>query len=153
MRISCLAMMMTLATMALPGCGGDDAKAPAENFELQGSWLFLGPWSGEHTLKISNTSMKYASLADPSGDWSSNWTVKQYDNGLHHFRITLDAGTGNYYPAGRDMSGTYVVENAILTIQLAISNDKGSYPELKSPGSCTEEGGLLIEDCRLYMKQ
>jgi hypothetical protein len=150
MRISGLAIMMTLATMALPGCGGDTSKGPSEDFELQGSWVYLGPWDGEHTLKISNTSMKYASL---SGDWSSNWTVKQYDNGLHHFRITLDAGTGNYYPVGRDMSGTYVVENAILTIQLAISNDTGSYPALKSPGSCTEEGGLLIEDCRLYMKQ
>lgn len=148
MRISCLAIAMTLVTMALPGCGGDTSKAPSEDFELQGSWLYLGPWSGEHTLKISNTSMKYASL---SGDWSSNWTVKQYDNELHQFQIDLGSGTGMYYPAGRNMSGAYVLENAILTIQLTI--DSGSYPVLRSPGSCTEEGGMLIEDCRLYMKQ
>jgi hypothetical protein len=153
MRIGCLAMMMILATMALLGCGGGtttvqpDASVQLEAFELVGSWLYLGPSDGPHTLEISNGSMTYA---DIDGQWSSNWTIKDYDNGLHHFQTVFETGTGTYLPVGQNMSGTYVLNDDILTVQLV--NGLGSYSPVQSPGSCTE-GSTLIPDCRIYMKQ
>jgi hypothetical protein len=153
MRITCLATMMTLATMALPGCGGGttivqpDASVQPEAFELDRTWEYLGPSDGPHTLEISNGSMVYA---DMDGQWSSNWTITEYDNGLHRFQVVFESGTGTYLPVGQNMSGTYVLNDPILTVQLA--NGLGSYPPMQSPGSCTE-GSTLIPDCRIYMKQ
>jgi hypothetical protein len=148
MRGICLATMLPLAAMTLMGCGGGSATTPPEAFELQGSWLYLGPWDGEHTLKIGNPSVAYADIA---GEWTSNWTIKSYDNGLRHFQIAFDSGTGTYIPVGQDLSGTYVLDGGILTIQLATG--AGSYSSVQSPGSCTEGSSKLIPDCRLYMKQ
>lgn len=129
------------------GTGGGSTTAPPEAFELQGSWLYLGPWDGEHTLNITNVSMVYADIA---GQWSSNWTISEYDNGLHHFQVDFDSGTGTYFPVGQTMSGTYVLNGGLLTVQLA--DGAGSYLPVQSPGSCTE-GATLIPDCRLYIKQ
>ena len=146
MRISCLATMMTLATMTLLGCGGGTTVQP-DAFELDGTWTYLGPSDGPHTLKISNGSMVYA---DEAGQWSSNWTIKEYDNGLHHFQVVFESGTGAYLPVGQNMSGTYVLNSPILTVQLA--SGLGSYAPVQSPGSCAE-GSTFIPDCRVYMKQ
>jgi hypothetical protein len=139
--------MMTLATIALLGCGGGSTAQP-EAFELDGAWLYLGPSDGPHTLKIGNGAMAYTDIA---GEWSSNWTIKGYDNGLHHFQVVFETGTGTYLPVGQTMSGTYVVNAEILTVQLA--NGLGSYSSVQSPGSCTEGGSKLIPDCRIYVKQ
>jgi hypothetical protein len=153
MRISCLATMMKLATMTLLGCGGGtttvqpEASVQPGPFELQGAWLYLGPSDGPHTLEISNGSMAYA---DINGAWSSNWTIKEYGNDLHHFQVVFETGTGTYLPVGQTMSGTYVLNGQILTVQLA--NGLGSYSPVQSPGSCTE-GSTLIPDCRIYVKQ
>jgi hypothetical protein len=171
MRQSSLATM-TLALTALWGCGTDsrtnqpdasprldsagrsdvqgqpDASLPREAFELEGKWLYLGPWDGEHTLEIGKGSLVYAAI---TGDWSSSWTIKEYDNGLHHFQIVFASGTGTYYPVGQSLSGTYVKSDVILTVQLA--DGPGSYPSVESPGSCTKDDGTFIPDCRLYMKQ
>ncbi len=151
MRISSL-VTTTLLAMTVLGCGGGgntaqpDASTPAA-FELDGDWLYLGPWDSYHDLKIDNGSMVYT---DIDKQWSSSWTLKAYDNKLHHFQVSLKSGTGTYIPSGQDMSGSYVWAGANLTIQLA----KGtSYPDVTSPGSCTQDDGTLIEDCRLYMKQ
>jgi hypothetical protein len=127
--------------------GGTTTVQP-EAFELQGTWLYLGPWDGVHTLEISNASMVYADVA---GEWSSNWTIEEYDNELDHFQLVFESGTGAYSPTGQDISGTYVLSGAILTVQLA--NGLGSYPPVQSPGSCTEEGSIPIADCGLYMNQ
>ena len=153
MRISCSATMITLATMTLLGCGGGTTPAPSEAFELDGTWLYLGPSDGPHTLKISDGKISNGKMAyaDIDGLWASNWTIKAYDNGLHHFQVVFEAGTGTYLPVGQNMSGTYVLNGEILTVQLA--NGLGSYSSVQSPGSCTEGGNTLIPDCRLYMKQ
>jgi hypothetical protein len=158
--------MMTMATITLLGCGGNtttaqpdaavhadagvhaDASVQPEAFELQGQWLYLGPWDGEHTIKISNGSVIYS---DINGEWSSTWTLKDYDNGLHHFQMVFDSGTGTYLPVGQKISGTYVLDGQMLTVQL--TDGLGSYSTVQSPGSCTAEGGKLISDCRLYVKQ
>lgn len=152
MRMSCL-VTMTMLAMTVAACGGGDDQAPAdasrpaEAFELDGNWLYLGPWDSYHDLVIDNGSMVYTDIGK---QWSSTWTLKTYDNELHHFQVSLKSGTGTYVPSGQDMSGSYVWAGANLTIQLA----KGSsYPEVTSPGSCTEQDGTLIDDCRLYMKQ
>jgi hypothetical protein len=118
-----------------------------EPFELQGTWTYLGPWDGEHTLQISDTSMVYAAL---DGEWSSNWTITGYDNGLDHFQLVFESGTGTYYPSGQSISGAYVLSDPILTVQLA--EGQGSYPPVQSPGSCTADGSNIV-DCRLYLKQ
>jgi hypothetical protein len=125
-----------------------DASVQPEAFELQGSWLYLGPGDGVHTLKISNGSILYT---DVDGQWSSNWTIKDYDNGLHHFQLVFESGTGTYSPTGQSLSGSYVLNDPILTVQLA--NGLGSYPPVQSPGSCTEEGSNRISNCGIYMKQ
>lgn len=147
MRISCLATLMTVAAMALGGCGGD-TTAPRAAFELDGSWVFLGPGDGPHTLKVSDTSMVYTDL---DGKWSSTWSIKQYDNDLDHFQVTFDSGTGTYLPVGQNMTGTYALNSPMLAVQLAAS--PGSYPPLASPDSCTEADSTPIPDCRLYMSQ
>ena len=158
MRIGYLVTMMTLATVPFLGCGGGsttaqpDSSVQPEAFELNGSWLYLGPSDGPHTLKISNGNGSNGSMAyaDVNGAWSSNWTTKAYDNGLHHFQVVFESGTGTYLPVGQKMSGTYDLNGAILTVQLA--NGLGSYSPVQSPGSCTD-GSTLIPECRIYMKQ
>jgi hypothetical protein len=147
-KISFLATMTTLTAIALLGCDGGSTAEQPEAFELDGTWVYLGPWDGEHMLEISNKSMVYAAIAE---DWSSDWSIEQYDNGLHRFRIAFESGTGTYLPVGQNMSGAYVLSGEILTVQL--SDDAGSYPPVESPGSCTTEDSELIPDCRIYMHQ
>jgi hypothetical protein len=148
MRIVCLAVLAMLASMAISGCGENTKSKPTEPFELDGKWLFLGPWDGEHTIKIDDASMEYD---DISGTWSSTWDLKSYDNELHHFQIAFTSGTGTYFPEGQNFSGTYVLSDPILTIQLASGTD--SYMTVESPGSCTKGDEERIPDCRLYVKQ
>jgi hypothetical protein len=160
MKISWLATMVTLATTVLLGCGGTesdgiapdggraDATVPSEPFELEGSWTYLGPWDGEHILTTSSTTLKYT---DVNGEWASNWTLKGYDNTLHHFQIVFDSGNGTYSPVGQDFSGTYVLNGAILTVQLTKGLE--SYPQVKSPDTCIGEDSNRIPDCRRYVKQ
>jgi hypothetical protein len=147
MRIRFLATVMTLAMMAVGGCGEDAATAPPEAFELQGTWLYLGPGDRVHHLEIANASMVYTDIA---GEWSSDWTVKDYDNRLEHFEIVFKSGTGTYLPEGQTMSGTYVLTGAILTVQLA--NGAGAYSPVQDP-SCTQGGADLVPDCGRYMKE
>ena len=131
---------------ASTGTGGTTAVQP-DAFEVDGTWVYLGPSDMPHTLKISNGSMVYV---DVDGQWSSNWTIKEYDNGLHHFQVVFESGTGTYLPVGQNMSGTYDLNGPILTVQLA--NGLGSYPPLQSAGSCTD-GSTFIPDCRVYVSQ
>jgi hypothetical protein len=92
--------------------------------------------------------MTYASLG---GEWSSNYSITVYDNELDHFQLTFDSGIGTYSPTGQDLSGTYVFDGTILTIQLA--SGVASYPLVESPGSCTVDGAERIPDCGIYLKQ
>jgi len=131
---------------ASSGTGGTTAVQP-DAFEVDGAWTYLGPSDMPHTLKISNGAMVYV---DVDGQWSSNWTIKEYDNGLHHFQVVFESGTGTYLPVGQTMSGTYDLNGPILTVQLA--DGLGSYAPLQSPGSCTE-GTSFIPDCRVYLNQ
>lgn len=153
MRTIYLAAIMTVAPMTFLGCTENadkrqqDGSAQHTDFEPDGSWLFLGPSDGPHTLKISNDSMVYA---DIDGQWTSTWTIKAYDNDLRHFQIVFKSGTGTYLPVGQSMSGTYAMTQAILTVQL--SEGLGSYPTMESPGSCMD-GAAAIPDCRLYVGQ
>ncbi len=147
MRMVCLAAAV-LAAVVLPGCGQNTTTAPAPAFELDGTWLYLGPWDGEHTLKIGDASVEYAGI---NGEWSSDWTMKSYDNGLHHFQIAFKAGTGTYLPSGQSFSAAYVLNAPMLTVQLASGGS--AYPAVESPGSCTKNGEERIPDCRLYVKQ
>jgi hypothetical protein len=146
MRTICLAGIAALAALTLFGCGSDTSTAPPAAFELDGKWLYLGPTGKAHTIQISNTSMAYA---DVDGGWSSSWSLKEYDNGLHHFQIAFQSGNGTYYPTGKNMSGAYVLASGMLTVQLA----NGSYPTLQSPGSCIDGSSAPISDCGLYMSQ
>ena len=116
-------------------------------FEVDGTWAYLGPSDRPHSLKISDGAMVYT---DEAGQWSSNWTIKDYDNGLHHFQVVFESGTGTYLPVGQTMSGTYDLNDPILTVQLA--DGLGSYSPVQSPGSCTD-GSTLIPECRVYVKQ
>ncbi len=89
--------------------------------------------------------------ADVDGKWSSHWTIKAYDNGLHHFQVGFDSGSGTYLPVGQSLSGTYALTGTFLTVQLAMGLT--SYPQLSSPGTCTSAAdGTPIPDCRLYVK-
>jgi hypothetical protein len=128
--------------------GGGTTTAQHEAFELRGTWLYLGPGDLMHTLQVSDESMVYKDIA---GEWSSNWTIKGYDNSLHRFQLIFESGTGTYYPVGENISGTYVVNSAILTAQLA--NGLGSYPPMQNPESCTDENSNRIADCGLYMSE
>jgi hypothetical protein len=152
-RIRRLATMITMTATAVvvivAGCGGSTTPPRPQAFELDGAWTYLGPSDGPHDLTIGDDSMVYTDVA---GTWSSKWTIKSYDNGLHHFRVAFVSGTGTYLPVGQSMSGTYDLKDKLLTIQLA--NDVGSYPPLQSAGTCTSEtDGSPVPDCRLYIKQ
>ncbi len=131
---------------ASTGTGGTTTVQP-DAFEVDGTWAYLGPSDTPHSLMISDGAMVYT---DEAGQWSSNWTLKDYDNGLHHFQVVFESGTGTYLPVGQNMSGTYDLSGPILTVQLA--NGLGSYTPVQSPGSCTE-GSTFIPDCRVYVKQ
>ena len=139
--------MIGMALLALPGCGGS-TSTPSEAFEIDGAWIYLGPSDVPHDLTIGGGSMVYA---DVEGMWSSHWTIKAYDNGLHHFQIAFDAGSGTYLPVGQSMSGTYDLTGSLLTVQLA--NGVASYPPLESAGTCTAAtDGTPIPQCRTYIK-
>ena len=150
MRTCCLVTMPLLGMLALSGCGSDTATPqPEPPFEIEGGWLYLGPSDGPHTLKISHASMVYT---DVSGNWSSNWTIKAYDNGLHHFQVAFGSGSGTYLPVGDNMSGTYDVSGTLLTVQLV--KGLASYPPLQGAGTCTGTAdGMPVPECRLYVKQ
>jgi hypothetical protein len=161
MRIIILATMLTLTTMVCFGCGGGtdpggdspdagkaDTTVPSKPFGIEGSWLFLGPTGPGHEITISSKSIKYKGTEE---DWESSWTIKKYDNDFHHFQIVFESGHGSYYPSGENLSGTYDATETILSLQLAKGLD--SYPQLKNPGSCINDGSDPIPDCKLYMKQ
>jgi len=148
MRLGFLAATMILATVALLGCGGDEKTVPPDPFELDGEWLYLGPWDGGHTLEIGDGSMVYA---DVDGAWSSAWSVTEYDNGLRRFQIAFESGNGTYLPVGQKLSGTYDSSGTILTVQLADGAD--SYEPVQSPGSCATGASELIANCRVYLSQ
>src|SRR3954468_1303531 len=105
-----------IAMLALVGCGGSTMAPPAEPFALEGGWTYLGPSDGPHDLTIGDDSMVYTDVA---GTWSSEWTIKAYDNELHQFQVTFKSGAGTYLPVGQSMSGAYDLTGAILTVQLA----------------------------------
>ena len=134
--------------MALLGCGADDAAPPPAPLEIEGSWLYLGPSDVPHDLQIGSGKMTYV---DVDGQWSSSWTIKAYDNGLKHFQITFDSGSGAYLPMGQSLSGAYDVGATLLTVQLA--KDASAYPPLQGPGTCTATDGMPVPDCRLYVKK
>jgi hypothetical protein len=150
MRFCPLVTTIMAGALALSGCGGDAAPTQQhqEPFALAGSWLYLGPSDGPHTLVITDSSMVYA---DVSGAWKSSWTVKSYDNDLHHFQVTFDSGNGTYLPTGQSSSGAYEVNGTLLTVQLA--KGTGSYPALEGAGSCTGGDGNPLPECRLYVHQ
>lgn len=146
-----LAAILAVMGPAVLGCGGDSATTPAVPFELEGKWLFLGPNPSDsgHDLTFTGGTMVFAGIDDP---WSSRWTIKTYDNGLHHFQMTFASGSGSYLPVGQSLSGTYDLRGTILAIQLA--KGLASYPTLGSPPNCTAgENGTPVPDCRLYFKQ
>jgi len=148
MQRSALAAIL-MAVLALSGCSADTATPEAEPFEIEGAWLYLGPSDVPHTLTIGPSSMAYADVA---GNWSSKWTLKAYDNTLHHFQVAFSSGSGTYLPVGESMSGTYDVGATLLTVQL--SKQGGSYPPLQGAGTCTGAAdGAPVPDCRLYVKQ
>ena len=140
---------IAMAMLAFVGCGGSTATPPPEAFELEAGWTYLGPSDGPHDLTIGSGSMVYTDVA---GMWSSRWTIKAYDNDLHHFQVTFDSGSGTYLPVGQSMSGTYDLSGTLLTVQLATG--LASYPPLQSPGTCTgATDGTPIPECRTYIKQ
>jgi hypothetical protein len=146
MRISCL---LTVLLVALSGCGTSDTTLQPAAFELDGAWLYLGPSDVPHDLTINQGSMVYA---DVDGHWSSNWSIKAYDNAAHHFQLVFSSGSGTYLPVGESMSGAYDVSGTFLTVQLA--KGLASYPPLQSPGTCTGTAdGTPIPDCRIYVKK
>ena len=145
--------MLTMATLALPGCAADsttpEPEPEPEPFEIEGAWLYLGPSDVPHNLAISRGSMVYTDVA---GNWSSTWSIKTYDNALQHFQVVFGSGSGTFLPVGESMSGTYDVSGPALTVQLA--NGLVSYPPLQGPGTCTGAmDGMPVPDCRLYVKQ
>jgi hypothetical protein len=153
MSIHWLATRLTVISLVLAGCGGDDDDAGApppapEPFEIEGPWLYLGPSDGPHTLTIERTSMTYADL---DGKWSSHWTIQAYDNVLNHFQVAFASADGAYLPMGQTMSGAYDVSGTLLTVQLA---NGMAYPVLQGAGTCTSPAdGMPLPDCRLYVDQ
>jgi hypothetical protein len=144
MRLCCL---ITVTVLALLGCGGSTTP-PAKPFEIAGTWTYLGPSDGPHDLMITDDSMVYTDIA---GAWSSHWTIKAYDNDLHHFQVTFDSGSGTYLPVGQSMSGSYEVSGPLLTVQLG--SGLASYPPLQNVGTCTAAAdGTPTPECRLYIK-
>ena len=138
----------TFTMLAVPGCGGGTSSPPQDPFAIDGAWIYLGPSDVPHDLTISNGSMVYT---DVEGQWSSHWTIKAYDNELHHFQVTFDSGTGTYLPVGQSMSGAFDLTGSTLTTQLA--NGLATYPPLESAGTCTAAtDGAPIPECRTYIK-
>jgi hypothetical protein len=149
MRVRRFFKIIAMVVPVLVGCGGSTPAPPAEAFELQGAWAYLGPSDGPHDLAIGPGSMAYT---DADGTWSSQWTVKAYDNQLHHFQIAFVSGSGTYLPVGQSLSGTYDLRDTLLTVQT--TNGLSAYPPLQSPGTCTGAAdGAPVPDCRLYIKQ
>ena len=129
--------------------GNSSGGANVEAFELDGSWIYLGPSDAPHDLKISNGTM---SFIDVAGAWASNWTVKSHDDTLNHFQLAFVSGSGSYLPVGESLSATYDVAGTLLTMQLAQGVD--SYPPLQGAGTCTSAtDGTPLPDCKLYIKQ
>jgi len=152
MKRCLLQTSLAVVMLAITGCG-DNATTPAppamnpNPFELEGAWLYLGPSDGPHTLTITRTTMAYA---DVDGKWSSTWSLKTYDNGLHQFQVAFESGSGNYLPVGQNMSGAYAVNGTLLTTQLTAGT---AYPPVQDPGTCTDAAtGAAVPDCRLYVK-
>jgi hypothetical protein len=128
--------------------GGAAAGGGGKPFELDGSWIYLGPSDVPHDLVIGDSSMNYKAVA---GDWSSDWTINAYDNELHHFQTVFKSGSGTYLPMGNSMSGAYELAGALLTIQLA--QDLTAYPQVQGAGTCTNAAdGMPLSNCRLYIK-
>lgn len=151
MRISCLAAITTVATLALAGCSSDTTTKPppTEAFELDGSWIYLGPSDVPHDLKISDGTMGFTDVA---GSWASSFTIKSYDNDLHHFQLVFSSGTGSYLPVGDSLSGAYDLSGSLLTLQFA--KGLASYPPLQGVGTCTSAtDGAPLPDCKLYIKK
>jgi hypothetical protein len=110
--------------------------------------VYLGPSDPPHTLTIDDASMVYT---DVGGTWSSNWTISTHDNGLHQFQISFGSGSGTYLPVGESMSGTYDLNGAVLTVQLA--QGLTAYPPLQDAGTCTDAAsGAPVPGCGLYIK-
>lgn len=148
MKIRSVAMLFALAVPGMVGCGEDPATPAKTPFELDGKWTYLGPSDGTHDLMIGGGKMVYT---DDLGTWSSTWNIKSYDNDSDRFQVTLGSGMGSYLPTGQSMSGTYLRDGAVLTIQLA--SGLTAYPPLQRAGTCTAEAdGTPIPDCRLYIK-
>jgi len=150
MRITCLATIITVATLALAGCSSDNPtpQPQAEPFELDGPWIYLGPSDVPHDLKISDGS---AAFTEVGGAWASNWTIKSYDNTLNHFQMVFASGSGSYLPTGQSKSAAYELSGTLLTIQLA--EGLASYPTLQGAGTCTNAtDGAPLPDCKLYIK-
>ena len=82
MKFCGLPARLTLGLLVLTGCGADPAPTEPEPLDIEGSWLYLGPSDGPHTLKIGRTSVDYA---DVGGTWSSKWTITARDNGLRRY--------------------------------------------------------------------
>lgn len=144
MRIRLLLVML----LALSGCGANDAPTEAKAFDLEGSWLYLGPSDVPHTLTVDRGSMSYA---DVDGQWSSRWAIKGYDNDQHHFQVVFSSGSGAYLPVGSSKSGAYDVGATLLTVQLS---NEPAYPPLQGPGTCTSAvDGSPVPECRLYVRQ
>lgn len=149
-RISRLATAIAAAVLALAGCSSDSTTTPqAEAFELDGSWIYLGPSDVPHELKIDAGSMAFT---DVGGNWASNWSIKSYDNDLHQFRLAFASGSGTYLPVGQSESATYELSGTLLTIQL--TEGIASYPALQGAGTCTSAAdGMPIPGCKLYIKK
>jgi len=152
MRISWLATAIAAAMLALAGCSSDSTgatPAQAEAFELDASWIYLGPSDVPHELKIDNGSMAFT---DVGGSWASNWAIKSYDNEHHQFRLAFTSGTGAYLPVGENESAAYELSGTLLTIQL--TPGMASYPALQGAGTCTGAAdGMPIPGCKLYIKK
>ncbi len=146
---------LALALATLTACGGskgDDTpepKTPPPPFELDRTWIYLGPSDVPHLLTVTDSAMVYTAVA---GDWSSSWNLDAYDNGLHHFQVAFGAGTGTYLPVGQSMSGGYDLYGTVLTVQLA--QGLTAYPPVQAAGTCTSAtDGTPVPDCRLYIRQ
>lgn len=144
-----------LATLALPACGGSGGTAgntsppPSAPFEVDGSWVYLGPSDSPHILTVGDSTMTYQAVA---GDWSSTWTVEAHDNDLNHFQLAFGSGSGPYLPMGASLSGSYDLNGSVLTVQTA--QGLTSYPEVQDAGTCTSAtDGTPVPECRLYIKQ
>lgn len=149
MRISCLATMLTVATLALAGCSADTTPGSTEPFELDGDWIYLGPSDVPHDLKIGD---KSASFTDVAGTWASHWTIKEFDNELHHFQLVFGSGSGSYLPVGDSLNASYELSGTLLTLQFV--KGASSYPLLQGAGTCTSAtDGMPLPDCKLYIKK